>query len=43
MGFGGRGFRSSPWLLVDDVGGAIEPIRRYLVEVSALGSRQSAG
>lgn len=36
-------FGSSPWLVVDDVGGAIEPIRRYLVEFSALGFRQSAG
>lgn len=29
----------SPWLVVDDVGGAIEPIRRYLVEFSARGNR----
>ena len=33
---------SSPWLVVDDLGGAIEPIRRYLVEFSARGNRASS-
>lgn len=33
---------SSPWLVVDDLGGAIEAIRRYLVEFSARGNRASS-